>query len=224
MLKKYLSVALAVVLSAGSALASAPAEPFAESFEGVQIYPYWTLTQQYGTLALSKDHAYSGSQSLKFASTTGGNRNIIATHKFAQRTQGSISIAFYDSAPSQETLYEYLTLSDSTNPSHYAAVGTQDFDANCYMAYVVNGSAVLGPGANCGIYPQTETTPVKRTAGWHIFSIHYDTSAVSIAIDGTVIFTAPVSFEFDTVQLVATGPYWRPNTVAYFDNYSFAPL
>ena len=90
------------------------------------------------------------------------------------------------------------------------------------MAYV--GSAGLGPNANCGIYPGPETTPVKRTLGWHVLSISYDLSSVSIAIDGTVVYTAQVNYTFDTVSLVVTGPYWRPNTEAYFDNFSFAPL
>ena len=225
MFKKYLPAAFAVVLSAGLATAgTTPSEPFSESFEGTEIYPYWMLTQQFGAVTLSKDHAYSGSQSLKFASVTGGEREMVAAHKFAQRTKGSVSIAFYDEAVGQETLYESLTLSDSTNPNDSASVGTKDYDAYCYSADVADGSTVLGPDANCGIYPQVETAPVKRAPGWHVFSIHYDALSVSIAIDGSVIFTAPVNFEFDTIQLVVSGPYWRPNTAAYFDNFSFTPL
>jgi hypothetical protein len=225
MFKKYLPAAFAVVLSASLATAATtPSEPFSESFEGTQIYPYWTLTQDYGAVSLSKDHAYSGSQSLKFASASGGNRFMIATHTFAQRTKGSVSVALYDDAPGLETMYEYLYLTDSANPLHNAYVGTRDYDAYCYSAYVTDGATILGPNADCGIYPQTATAPVKRTLGWHVLSIHYDSSSVSIAIDGTVVFTAPVNFEFDTIQLVVQAPDWRPNTVAYFDNFSFMPL
>lgn len=225
MFKKYLPAVFIAVLSAGLMPAgTVPSEPFSESFEGTQIYPYWTLTQEYGTVTLSKDHAYSGSQSLKFASTSGGNRFISAAHRFAQRTKGSVSIALYDAAPGLETMYEYLELIDSTNPNNNAYVGTRDYDAYCYSAYVLNGGTVLGPDANCGIYPQTATAPVKRTPGWHVFSIYYDSLSVSIAIDGTIVFTAPVNFEFDTIRLVVQAPDWRPNTAAYFDDFSFVPL
>jgi hypothetical protein len=217
-------VGLLIVIGATGIFAATtvPSVPFSESFEGTHIYPFWSLTEDYGTVTLSKDHAYSGSQSLKFASTTGGQREMIATHKFAQRTKGSVSIAFFDAAPGQETLYEDVVLSDSANPANSTAVGTQDFDANCYMAYA--GSGRFGPDANCGVYPQLETTPVKRTPGWHVFSIAYGASTVSVSIDGLVILTAPVNYEFDTIQLSVSGPYWRPNTLAYFDNFSFTPL
>jgi hypothetical protein len=225
MFNKYFPAAIAALLSAGlAAAAAAPSEPFSESFEGIQIYPYWTLTQGYGTVALSKDHAYSGSQSLKFASLAGGQRDMVATHTFAQPTKGSVSIAFYDAAPGQETLYEYLTLTNSKNPNQAASVGTRDFDAYCYSAAITDGATGLGPNANCGIYPQITTAPVKRTLGWHVFSIHYDTASVSLAIDGVVVFTTALNFEFDTIQLVVAGPYWRPNTTAYFDNFWFTPL
>jgi DNA polymerase III delta prime subunit len=102
-----------------------------------------------------------------------------------------------------------------------ASVGTQDFDANCYKAFVGNGA--FGPNANCGVYPQLETTPVQRTPGWHVFSVDYGASTVSVSIDGLVVLTAPVDYEFDTIQLSVSGPNWRPNTTAYFDNYTSHP-
>ncbi|MBV9303967.1 MAG: hypothetical protein JOY62_14875 [Acidobacteriaceae bacterium] len=218
------SVAISAVVLAGVAWGSTPpVEPFSDSFEGTQIYPYWALTQDYGTVTLSKDQFYSGAKSLEFASASGGERTIYATHKFPRHTKGTVSVAFYDYAPGQETLYEGLTLEDSAVQSHVASVGTNDYDAYCYKAFV--GSDGQGPHANCGQYPGSETTNVKRTLGWHVFSISYDVSSVSIAIDGTVVYTANVAgYEFDTVILSIDGPYWRPNTIAYFDNFSFEPL
>ena len=214
---------VAFVLFAAIARGATPSSvPFGDSFEGTQIYPAWALTQQFGSVSLSNQQAYSGAHSLEFASSPGGPRQIMATYKLPKRTKGTVSIAFYDSAPGQETLYEQLVVSDSTISGHNSAVGTQDFDANCYMAYVANGA--FGPNANCGIYPQLETTPVMRTLGWHVLSITYGKAIATIDIDGSPVMAAPGDFEFDTVQIAVSGPNWRPDTVAYFDNFSFTPL
>lgn len=196
------------------------AQPFSDSFEGTSIYPYWAVSEQSGIVSLSRDQAYSGSQSLKFASVSGNDRTMTVTHKFARLTKGDVSIAFYDSAPGQETLYEQLILSDSSNPNGAARVGTNDFDAYCYMARV--GSQ--GPNANCGIYPQQQTTPVRRTQGWHVFSIYYDQFRVSIWIDGQQVYSVRGDYRFDTAQILVEAPYWRPDSVAYFDCFSFTPL
>jgi hypothetical protein len=213
----------AFIFSVAIARGATPSSvPFGDSFEGAQIYPAWALTQQFGSVSLSNQQAYSGAHSLEFASSPGGNRQMMATYKLPTRSKGTVSVAFYDTAPGQETLYEQLEVSDSTISGHNSAVGTQDFDANCYMAYVANGT--MGPNANCGIYPQLETTPVVRTPGWHILSITYGKSTATIAIDGSPVFAASVNFAFDTVQIFISGPSWRPDTVAYFDNFSFIPL
>jgi hypothetical protein len=68
------------------------------------------------------------------------------------------------------------------------------------------------------------TTPVRRTPGWHVFSISFGTADVSSSIDGDVVFTASGAYNFDTIQLAVSGPSWRPNTVAYFDDFRFMPL
>lgn len=191
-----------------------------DSFEGIAIYPFWTTSHEFGSISLSTDHAYSGSHALKFASSSGGNRGMNLRHIFPKLTKGVVSIAFYDDAPGTETLYEQLTVSDSKNSTVYASVGTMDFDSECYEASFGSG----GPNAVCGIYPQTTTTPVRRTPGWHVLSISFGAANVSISIDGNVVFTASGTYDFDTIQLAVTGPSWRPNTVAYFDDFRFMPL
>jgi hypothetical protein len=215
--------AAALLLSATLATASVvPVDQFSDSFEGISIYSYWSKTQQSGTVSTSKDHAYSGSQSLKFASTPGNQVDLVAMHKFPKPTKGTVSVSFYDAAAGQQTLYQQLVLSDSRYAQNSSAVGTQDFDAQCYMAYAATGAQ--GPNATCGSYPQLETSAVKRTPGWHVFQIHYDVNTVTISIDGTVVFVGAGNFYFDTVQMVASGPGWRPAGLCYFDNYSFTPL
>lgn len=106
---------LAVVSSSCSNLAYAttpPAVDFRDRFEGVAIYPYWRLRTENGSIAISKDVAYSGSHALKFSSSSGGNREISLIHSFRLLTKGTVSIAFYDAAAGEETLYEQLAVFD----------------------------------------------------------------------------------------------------------------
>lgn len=190
-------------------------------------FEFWQLKQQYGTVGLSTDqnHTPGGTQSLKFASSPGGQREMHATHYFKSRTNGNLTVWFYDVAPGQETLYEQVSLYDSVS-GWSASMGTMDFDAYCYMTVLYNSNTQqeLGPNANCGIYPQITTTPISRTTGWHKLNIQVGNTAITFSIDGTVVFTYAGAFAFDSVGLHMSGPDWRPDTVAYFDDFAFHPL
>jgi hypothetical protein len=188
---------------------------FTDGFEGSSFNPFWTLTQQLGTITLSTDESFTGSQSAKFTAESGGQRNLFLTHAFSSELVGTVSVYFFDDAPGEQTLYEKLSLTDSENGTT-ASVGTQDFDAFCYSAAI----GALGPNANCGDFPQESTTAVARTGGWHLLSITAGINDSSISIDGNQVFNLPGSFTFDTVQLEMFGPGFRPNTVAYFDDFS----
>ena len=135
-------------------VASVHAQSLLDTFEGSTINPlFWKLNQQYGTVSLSTDidKTFGGHQSLKFSSTSGGQRYIQASHRFAFPQKGTFSIWFYDVAAGQETQYESIILTNSqTNDS--ALVGTMDFDAYCYAADVYDHlSGDHGPNQNCGI-------------------------------------------------------------------------
>jgi hypothetical protein len=188
---------------------------YSDGFEGSSFNPFWTLTQQLGTITLSTDEAFTGTQSAKFTSESGGQRNLFLTHTFSSELVGTASVYFFDDAPDQETLYEKLVLTDSATGAT-ASVGTQDFDAFCYSAAI----GALGPNANCGDFPQETTTDVMRTEGWHLLSITLGLNDSSISIDGSQVFSLPGDFSFDTVQLEMFGPGFRPDTVAYFDDFS----
>jgi hypothetical protein len=188
---------------------------FTDGFEGTSFNPFWTLTQQLGTITLSTDETFTGSQSAKFTAGSGGQRNLFLTHTFSSEMVGTVSVYFFDAAPGEQTLYEKLSLSDSQNGTD-ANVGTQDFDAFCYSAAI--GAA--GPNANCGQFPQESTTDVMRTEGWHLLSITAGLTDSFISIDGNQVFNLPGPFTFDTVQLEMFGPGFRPNAVAYFDDFS----
>jgi hypothetical protein len=197
---------------------------YSSGFEEATIAPFWTVTDVFGSASLSKDVAYDGTHSVKFQSSSGGNRAISVVHSFSVSTRGTVSIAFYDYAPGQETLYEQLNVYSTKSPGSSVSVGTMDFDSQCYEASMVTaGGSTLGPNALCGFYPQQSTSPVKRTAGWHIFTIAVGAASTEIAIDGVTVFVGPV-YWFDTIRFEVSGPSWRPNTVAYIDDFAFAPL
>jgi len=223
--KCKLTVGLVFVLS-GLAYAQSA---YVDTFETPTIIPgpFWTLTQQYGTVRLAPgiNHSYGGHQALQLSSTSGGGqREILATHTFASPQKGTFMVWFYDVAPGQETQYEQLRLYNSVTTDGIE-LGTQDFDAYCYMAevYNVNNNQVQGPNQNCGIYPQVTTTNVQRTVGWHSLSIFVGTDSVTLAIDGSPVFTTSGNYSYDSITLNQSGPGWRPDTYSYWDDFA-APV
>jgi len=195
---------------------------FSDGFEAPTLHPFWTTTQQLGTISPSTGFAHSGAQSAKFSSSGGGQREIILSHKFPSAMQGDFTVYFYDYAPGQQTLYEQFTLQNSVT-TDAATLGTMDFDANCYTAYLYNQTQAitLGPNAACGSFPQTTTSNITRTLGWHKLDINVAPSSLTLSIDDTQVFTTAGSYSFDTVSLTVSGPAFRPDTVAYYDDFSF---
>lgn len=181
---------------------------------------FWTKTQQYGTVNLSTDFnkTFGGRQSLKFTSSAGGQRNIAVSHRFASPQKGTFSIWFYDVAPGQETQYEQISLYNSITTDS-ASIGTQDFDAYCYEAALYHNGIQEGPNQNCGIYPQISTTNVHRVAGWHILSIFVGGDSITLAIDGSSVFTTSGNYSYDRIMITQSGPDWRPDTYSYWDDY-----
>ena len=121
---------------------------------------------QNGAVALSSlpNHAAGGNQSLAITTTGSGQRNIYLQRSLGGLSKGIATIYFYDSGPG---FYAGIDLINSTTGS-YADIGTQDFDAACYRAFVVMpDSSVAGPNSQCGPFPGVETTGVLRTIGWH---------------------------------------------------------
>jgi len=200
----------------------AHAQSFTDSFENPTFDPFWTVVQQFGTASTTTELAHTGTQSLKLASTFGGQREIHLAHDFPSTQKGDFSIYFYDNAPGQETLYQKIFLYNSISGDS-ASLGTQDFDADCDTAQMYNytTNVLQGPNGTCGIYPQTSTTNVSRTAGWHKLDINVAAGSTTFAIDSTAVFTASGDYSFDSVTIFMSGPFWRPNTVAYFDDFSF---
>ncbi|MDQ3257246.1 MAG: WD40 repeat domain-containing protein, partial [Acidobacteriota bacterium] len=83
---------------------------YCDSFEGKTFNPFWTLRQEYGSVMLSSEQSHLGSQSVKLNAKSGGQRDIWMSHRFADVTQGTVSVWFYDTAPGAETLYSELVV------------------------------------------------------------------------------------------------------------------
>ena len=196
---------------------------YVDTFVASTLYSYWTVTQQYGTASLSTavNRTPGGKHSLTFASSPGGQRNIQVAHTYGSQQKGTFSVWLYDVAPGQETQYEQIVLNNSVTGDS-ASIGTQDFDAYCYEAQLYNSNTQVqqGPNQNCGIYPQISTTNVPRTAGWHNLTITVGSDSVTLAIDGKAVFTASGNYSYNSVTLSQSGPYWRPDTYSYWDNFA----
>ena len=106
-------ITLFCLLLSTASLVAIPGTSYTDGFEGTVINPYWTLVQGYGSIALSTEQAHSGTQSVKFTSSDGGQRNMVMTHTMGARTKGKVSVWFYDVAPGQETLYEGMRVYSS---------------------------------------------------------------------------------------------------------------
>jgi hypothetical protein len=225
-MRTVLGVVLATVLVARLPLSGVTAQTpalssYSDSFEGPTLNPFWTALQQNGSIVTSTEQVHSGSRAAKFASSPGGQRYLQLTHRFDAPVKGSFAVWFYDFAPGQETLYEQLQLFNSTDGSG-AGIGTQDYDSQCYTSGLYAGGVSLGPDATCGYYPQASTTNVRRTIGWHRFEISVGERAIGFSIDGTQVYSTTADLRFDSVTLNVSGPYWRPDTVGYFDDFVYA--
>lgn len=213
-MKKQLFTLLAIVAFLIGTVCSvnATAITFSDNFEAQSLDPFWTdISQQYGTVALSSDQAYSGSQSAKFSSISGGNRWVWLQHDFSDVIKGEVSVRFYDTAPGQQTLYSFLTLYKSTitypeSGSNFS-LGIMDWDGSNYF---FGGPEKSGDGR----------TSIPRTLGWHEFKITTSSTGGQMFIDDTIVHSYTGDCGFDSVQLNMFGPSWRPNATYYFDDFS----
>jgi hypothetical protein len=222
LLKTHLLLVLFSLLTLSGARPVA-AQGYGDGFEGSAISSFWTPQAQFGSVALSNEQSRGGSQSVKFSSISGGQRELHLRHTSPSPAKGTFSIYFYDAAPGQETLYERFNLYNSARPNLSVSLGTQDFDALCYSAGLVDVSGVShGPDGACGVYPQTSTTNVQRTLGWHRLEVNVATDFIALAIDGQSVFVNGGDYSFDTIDLSVSGPAWRPDTAAYFDDFGFS--
>jgi hypothetical protein len=226
MLRHMLSRTLYVVpvLALTTAL-SGDTITFSDNFEASSLNPFWTVSQQLGTVVLStnENHTPSGNQSVEFdPSSTAGQHDMSLSHTFSSQTQGDFSVWFFDNGESfpDQTYYNFLSLGNTGGgglPSVF--VGTQDFDPTCYEAALDTSSGRAGPNANCGPFPGIATTDVSRTVGWHQLEIDDASTSLTISIDGTQVLDVAGDYSFNTVELETFGPE-NSTTPSYFDDFN----
>src|SRR5271157_5678907 len=231
--RSVLCLLSSVVLMSGLAHGQAN---FSDNFEASTLNPFWTVRQQFPLLVFLspyQNHTPGGMQSVEFSpvfpvffgafSPIGGGEGLIGlSHQFAVPQKGDFSIYFYDTAPGAQTQYEQFNLYNSVT-TDLASIGTQDFDAFCYEAQLYNYSTQVrqGPNANCGQFPQTSTTNVPRTAGWHKLDILVASSTITLSIDGNAVFSTGGDYSYDFIEIVQFG--FRPYTAySYWDDFAFS--
>lgn len=136
-------------------------------------------------------------------------------HTFTEPMKGRVSAWFYDSSPGSETLYQFLTIGGWGG----ARVGVDDYESLCYKAYAY-GTGATGFGCAYNNYPGSGNTIIGRSLGWHHLEINVAANEVTLLIDGTIVLQRTGDYTLDFVTLEMTGPFWRPNTVSYWDDVS----
>ncbi|MBA3707661.1 MAG: hypothetical protein H0W83_02430 [Planctomycetes bacterium] len=194
------------------------APAFADGFDGPLLSSAWTADSAFGSIWID-DRSFPGQSAAAFRSVGGGQRSMRITHDFGAPVRGTIHVRFFDAQPGSETLYEGVCLKELAHPERGAGLGVQDFDADFYLASI-DGT---GPAAQRGRYPQITTTPVGRTAGWHTFAFTVAPDGVVLAIDGRPVFAAVGDRVYDRLELYMSGPHWRPDTYAWFDDVRYEP-
>jgi hypothetical protein len=182
-------------------LAKATAVVYSDSFEGDSISQFWTLLEEGGTITLSNDLAFSGSQSLKLSSIDGVQRNLFAIHSFSESMRGTLSVMFYDSTVGQNAIGSALQTADrTTSPAKTNYIGVVDWNQSTY-------------------YTGNVESNYARSIGWHRFEMSIDESGTKDYIDGTLVYSTTQFNQFDYLSLFAQGPLWRPGATYYFDDF-----
>jgi hypothetical protein len=198
-------------------LSSAACAGLVDNFEGPTLNPFWTTTQNSGSIIFpSTLQAHSGAQSVEFTSTdTGSNKGISLEHTFAQPVYGQFSVWIYDTgAGVYSSNYIYFSV-DLLNSHVRDAIFTTDYD--------------LGPGQNGHTYTlnpsdqDTIATSVVRSQGWHQFLVDITPSQATFEIDNVTVYTEP-GIAIDHVSLSMFGPNWRPAFTSFFDDFSFQSI
>jgi hypothetical protein len=190
---------------------------FSDGFEGPSLDPFWSTSLQSGYIVCpSSTRAHTGSHSLELVSTsTSSDKWVFVYHQFQQPTYGTVSVWVYDTGADVSSA-NYITFDITRASSDVAVIKTYDFD--------------LGPGQGGSTYyywatnvPSGPSSGIDRTQAWHQFTISCLPNALTLRIDGTLIYTGPGGQTFDKVEMYLHGPYWRPAWSVQFDDFQFTP-
>ncbi len=206
--------------SVGPALASTVV--FSDDFEGSSLNPFWSTLQTTPPTGFitfpSTVQAHSGSQSVQFnTQSTPNEKDVGLLHNFSSLGYGQASVWVYDTGANVSSS-NYLTFYLYNQTTGVGAVlNTRDYD--------------LGPG-NGGEYGydlpdgSNHFTTIDRTLAWHQWSISSLPGSLTLAVDGTTVYSGNAGMAFDSVKMEMFAPGFRPNWVSYWDDFSvsFTPL
>lgn len=215
---KKLNLSLAVALLTCAAHYSSHGIEFTDGFEGATIDPFWTLTQNGGSITHpSTAQVHSGAQSLQVTSVANsGNKNIGLSHQFATPVYGTVGLWVFDSgADLFSGNYLALVVGNAAN-ANSAQVFANDFDLG-----VGRGGEYHFAVENSGSFIANAPGTVDRTQAWHQFQITSTPTELSLLVDGQTIYSGTEGFAFDRILFDMHGPEWRPGMTAYFDDFSF---
>ena len=202
--------ALLLSLLAGSATSSQA--QFSDSFEAATLNQFWTPYQNSGSVTISSGRVHTGVRSLALNSfNTSIPKNIGVIHDFGQRVHGTFSVWVWDSGAGLLSANAVGVWARNRATQESLGIFTLDHD--------------LGPTDGGNFYysaplaPQTATT-VDRRQAWHLFRITALADSVSLSINNQVIYTAPVGFSFDAIELEIHAPASRPPFTYWFDDFT----
>ena len=189
---------------------------FSDNFEGTSLNPFWSTASQSGYVVCpSSTRAHSGGHSVElFTTNTALDKYVHIYHSFGASTYGTVSVWVYDTGADVSSA-NYISFQVLRASSRVADIGTYDYD--------------LGPGQGGSIYyyyatnAPTGASAIDRTQAWHHFTLSCLPQSLTIICDGTVVYTGPGGQPFDTVDMILSGPYWRPAWSVQFDDFQFTP-
>lgn len=188
---------------------------FADSFEAPTFNPFWTKSEQSGTITPSAGCAHTGNQCAKFTTTqTSQDKWLFLSHSFSPPAFGRVTVWMEDlGANVSSSNYAFLTL-QNTSLQMISDIGVYDYD--------------LGPGNGGDVYyyrnwvstsQGPKSSGIDRTPTWHKWEITSLPNLHTVAVDGTVLFSGAGGVPFDTVHLAVFGPSWRPAFTYHFDDF-----
>lgn len=178
----------------------------------------WTLSV--GTnIRIQKDPVASDGQAGRgYSFYTNGTEKSFIEHSFGRLMRGKVSVDFYDDGTNLVGRMAQFNLTGAANAQNGGKpyiiglgvnqnTGTQGFNHTNYCARIADDGRFINTG-------------IKRTVGWHTFTIEVTAEGTNLWIDGTAIDTSLIPSKdivtsFNNIQL---GDKWAKQGETYFDN------
>jgi hypothetical protein len=208
-----------LAISAASLVATTTRADFSDGFEGPTLDPFWLTQTNHGYVNFpSTVRAHTGHQSVELGTlttTSAYGKTAALYHNFPGPTRGTLSVWVYDTG-ADILSSNYILLCAYHAGALVAYMGTTDYDrgppanGSTYFYSAVGGAPIV-----------IDISQIDRTQAWHEFTIASVWNYLTLAVDGTNIYTAWGDHPFDQVVLEVTASSTRPPWAAQFDDFSF---